>query len=189
LTRMPASLRETLTDFLATTFDARVAILYLSGLHLTTTFEKYIMDCCMGEDGEQVDLMQSTRALYKVVKDVQVLIGFDLPTTSSLQTIEFHISQEDIPRLIQTGKQATNKESPFMDALSSFVKAHLALDIKHERVRILRIACGAFVLGAEGRSKFTEPPDVDTLQTRSTWNLVDRLVGIAKGGKDVYRLR
>ena len=114
---------------------------------------------------------------------MQVLIGFDLPTTTSLQSIEFHISQEDIPHLIQKGKRGGNNESPFMNALSIFVKTHLALDMKHERVRVLRIACGAFVLGVEGRVKLTEPSGIDSMQTRSTWNLVDGLIGIAKGGK------
>ena len=183
LTRMPASLREAFTDFLATTFDARVAALHLSGPNLTSTFEKYISDCCIGEDGEQADLVESSRTLRKVVRDVRVLIGFDFPTTNSLRTIEFQIAQEDIPRLVQRGKKIGNQESPFMNALSSFVKAHLALNMEHERIQILRIACGAFVLGAEGRVKLTEPPEIDTAQTRSTWSLVGGLFGIAKGGK------
>jgi hypothetical protein len=183
LTCMPVALRETFTDFLSTTFDARVAVLHLSGPYLTTTFEKYIWDCCIGEDGDEVDLVESSRTLRKVVKDVQVLIGFDFPATSSLQTVEFHIAQEDIPRLIQKGKKIGNKESPFLSALSSFVKGHLAMDMNHERVRILRIACGAFVLGAEGRIKLTEPLGADSVQTRSTWNLVNGVVTIAKGGR------
>ena len=181
LTRMPASLRDTLTDFLATTFDARIAVLHLSGPYLSTTFEKFISDC-LGEDGEEADLVESSMTLRNVVKDVQVLIGFDFPTTASLQTIEFHIGQEDLPRLVQRGKRIGDMESPFMNALSNFVQGHMALDLKHEKVRILRIACGAFVLGAEGRIKLTEPA-VDSVQTRSTWNLVEGLVGISKGGK------
>ena len=181
LTRMPAPLRETFADFLTTTFDARVAVLHLSSPYLTTAFEKYISDCCIDEDGEALDPIQLSSVLRKIVKDVQVLIGFDLPTTS-LQTMEFHIAQEDIPRLVQRGKKVGDGESPFMNALESFVRAHLALDIKHVKVRILRIACGAFVLGAEGRVKLTEP-GVDAVQMRSTWNLVDGLVGIANGGK------
>lgn len=184
LTRMPAPLRETFMDFLSTTFDARVAVLHLSGSYLTTTFEKYISDCLMGEDGEEADLVESSRTLRKIVKDVQVLIGFDFAhSASSLQTIEFHLTQEDVPRFVQRWKKVGNGESPFMNALSSFVMAHLALDMRNERVRILRIACGAFVLGAEGRIKLTELSGVDSVQTRSTWNLVDGLVGISKGGK------
>ncbi|KAG0646310.1 hypothetical protein D0Z07_8406 [Hyphodiscus hymeniophilus] len=181
LTRMPASLREMFTDFLATTFDARVAILHLTGPYLPTTFERYISDCCMGGDGEEAGLVESSKSLRKTVKDVQVLIGFDLPNVASLQTIEFHLSQEDIPRLVHHGKKIGDMESPFMNALSGFVKTHLALDLKHEKIRILRIACGAFVLGAEGRIKLTEPT-VQSAQMRSTWNLVDGLIGIAKGG-------
>lgn len=186
LTRMPASLRETFTEFLATTFDARVAVLHLSGPILTMSFEKYIADCRVDEDGEAMDLAESSRALRKVIKDVRVLIGFDFPGgNTSLQTIEFSIDQADIPQLLQKGKKVGNKESPFMNALSSFVQAHLALDMGHERLGILRIACGSFVLGAEGRVKLTAPTVVGGLdfQRLATWNLVDGLVEVGKGGK------
>ena len=186
LTRMPASLRETFMEFLATTFDARVAVLRVSRQSLTKSFEKYISDCCTGEDEETLSLVESSWALRKVIKDVRVLIGFDFPDgNSSLQTIEFSIEQEDIPRLVHKGKKIGNKESPFINALSSFVKAHLALDMGHERVSVLRIACGPFVLGSEGRVKFTAPSAVDekNVQRRATWSLVDDLVGIARGGK------
>ena len=185
LTRMPASLRETFIGFLATTFDARIAALHLSGPNLTKNFETYLSDCCIRENGESLDLMESDRALRKVIKDVRVLIGFDFPDgNSTLQTIEFSIEQEDIPRMVQKGKMI-GKESPLMNALSSFVKAHLALDMGHERVRVLRIACGPFVLGAEGRVKLTAPSPVDgeNVQRVATWNLVNGLVGIAIGGK------
>ena len=182
LTRMPVSLRDTLTGFLATSFDARVASLHLSRPYLNTTFEKYVSDCFMGEDGEESDRVESSRALRRVVKDVQILIGFDFPNMSSLQTIELHVGQEDVPRLVHSGKNTGDKESPFTNALSIYVKAHLALNLEHERIRLLRIACGAFVLGAEGRIKLTEPT-TDSLKRRSTWNLMDRLLEIAAGGK------
>jgi hypothetical protein len=186
LTRMPGSLRETFMGFLATTFDANISVLRLSGQRLTKSFEKYIFDCCTGEDGEALDLVESSRTLRKVIKDVRVLVGFDFPDgNSSLQTVEFSIEQEDIPRLVQKGKKIGNKESPFINALSSFVKAHLALDMGHESVSVLRIACGPFVLGSEGRVKFTAPSSMDgkNVQRRATWSLVDGIVGIARGGK------
>jgi hypothetical protein len=55
----------------------------------------------------------------------------------------------------------------------------------HERVSILRIACGPFVLGAEGRVKLTTPSamDAESVQRRATSRLVNGLVEIAKGGK------
>jgi hypothetical protein len=182
LTRMPAALRATFTEFLATTFDARVAGLPLSSACLATTLARYMSDCGVGEDGTPVDLVESSRTLRNAVQDVQVLIGFDLPAMHSLQTIEFHLAAEDIPRLVLLGRKLGDAESPFMDALSIFTQAHLALDIKHEKVRISRIACGAFVLGAEGRVKLTEPTGSDAVQLRGTRNLVDGLVGIATGG-------
>ena len=153
LTRMPAELRETFTDFLSTTFDARVSVLHISGTHLTAALEKYISDCSVGEDGEVVDLVESSRTLMKVIMDVQVLIGFDVVTSRSLQTVDFHIGKEDIPRLVQKGKKTgrqKDRDSPFMEALEAFSKANLALNMRHESLRILRIACGAFVLGVEG---------------------------------------
>lgn len=58
------------------------------------------------------------------------------------------------------------------------------MNIKHERVKIVKIACGAFVLGADGKAKLTEPvsQDGNNIQNRATWRLYNGLVGLAKGG-------
>jgi len=46
-----------------------------------------------------------------------------------------------------------------MTALRRYVDGHLALDMRHERVRIVKVACAGFVLGgAEGRLKVLAPP-------------------------------
>jgi hypothetical protein len=41
----------------------------------------------------------------------------------------------------------------FTAALAHYIDGHLALNINHPYVAISKIACGAFVLGAEGRIK------------------------------------
>jgi hypothetical protein len=58
------------------------------------------------------------------------------------------------------------------------------MNIKHERVKIVKIACGAFVLGADGKAKLTEPvsQDGDNFQNRATWRLINGLARLAKGG-------
>ena len=187
LTKMPGSLRETFMEFLASTFDARVSVLHLPGTYLTSAFEKYISDTSISEDGSVLDLSESSSTLRTVIKDVEICIGFDLPSGStSLKTIDIHIAREDFPRIIAKGTKVggRGRESPFMEALATYVKAHLALNLKDERVRIVRIACGGFVLGSEGKIKLHAPTGEHgaDAQGRATNRLVNGLVELGKGG-------
>lgn len=165
-TRMPNSLRETFLDFLSTTFDAYVSVLRLSGTYLTGSLEKYISDLMTPTDSGLENTLDGSRALRVVLKEVEVTIGFDLPSGNpGLKNMDVIITREDLSRWVSRGKKLGSTKArksgedatPFLDALSSYVRAHLALDLTHERVRILRISCGAFVLGAEGRVKITQP--------------------------------
>ncbi|KAK7926879.1 hypothetical protein PG985_003877 [Apiospora marii] len=72
---------------------------------------------------------------------------------------------------------ATLKE-PFTEALGVYLDRHLALNMFHPGVRILRIACEGFVL-SEGRIKVFRPPPEDG--SRSAWRLLDGLVERARG--------
>jgi hypothetical protein len=191
LTRMPASLRQTFTEYLASTFDARVSPLHLGQSYLASTLESYIFNC-IGGDGQVTVLAESSQDLKKILKDVQVVFGFDLPSVGrSLKNIDILIAREDVLRLVQSGKKrARNGEEqeaaqPFMDALASYVQGHLAFNMRHESVKIVKIACGAFVLGAEGKAKLTDPssPSGDDVQSRATRFLVDNMVELAKGWK------
>lgn len=186
LTKMPGSLRDTFMDFLASTFDVRVSPLHLSSAYLTSTFEKYISDVTTDMDGSVLDLRESSRTLRSITKDVQIYLGFDLPGGSaSLKTIDIQIAREDLPRLVAQGRnmRGQGRDAPFMKALASYIKAHLALDLKHEYVRIVRIACGAFVLGGEGRVKLPQPVgDGEDAHARATGKLLEALIEVAKGG-------
>jgi hypothetical protein len=189
LSKMPGPLRETFADYLSTTFDARISALRLSSTYLTDTFEKYLGDISIGDDGEVLEVAERSRPLRNVIKEVAVYLGFDLPDVSdSLKTIDIQIAREDLPKLImkglQIGKQGTSS-NPFLDALTMYIKVHLSLNMADERVKILRIACGAFVLGGEGRVKITQPlinADGDSPQSRATRRMVNDLIGAASGG-------
>jgi Kinetochore complex Sim4 subunit Fta1 len=186
LSKMPGPLRETFADYLSTTFDARVSALHLSSTYLTDTFEKYLADISIGEDGEALDFIERSRSLRNVIKETAVYLGFDLPD-ASLKAIDIQIAREDLPRIITKGKQIgrTGGDNPFLNALTTYIKAHLALNMADERVKIVKIACGAFVLGGEGRVKITQPlgnTDGDSAQSRATRRLVNDLISVATGG-------
>ncbi|TVY81733.1 hypothetical protein LSUE1_G005473 [Lachnellula suecica] len=187
LTKMPATLREPFANFLATTFDARVSVIQLPSAYLTTSFEQYLAYICVGEDGDPLDSVESSRALRTMVGSVDISVGFDLPGGSAaLKTIDIQIAREDIPRMISRGKKARHgTEIPFTDALTAYVSAHLALSLTHEMVCIKSIACEAFVLGSRGVAKFSMPQvgyEGDSPQRRATRRLINRLITFAKGG-------
>ena len=193
LTRMPASLRDAFASFLATTFDARIAPLHLGGPALSASFETYLSNCNIGEDGESLELSESSGTLRKIIKDVRVELQFQFPRgNDALQRIAITIDQEDMPRLVHRGKAFEKQDSPFMNALTNYMEAHLAMRIDHQRVNVFTIACAAFVLGAEGKLKLTAPTatDVAGIQNRATWNLANGLVETARGrdmfGKDTF---
>ncbi|KAH8602083.1 kinetochore complex Sim4 subunit Fta1-domain-containing protein, partial [Bisporella sp. PMI_857] len=187
LTRMPGSLRETFTKFLSSTFDTRASILHLGGTYLTDALEKYITSLLTDEDGVSIRSVQAGSMVARIIKDVQIVIGFDVPSTiPSLKTMDFIVAKEEVERLIQTGKNIGEKDTgqphPFMAAFSDYLNSHLALDITHERVKILRIACGAFVVGSEGKIKLTNPAYIeDSTQRQATRDLIENLIEIARG--------
>lgn len=188
LTKMPGALRDTFVDFLATTFDSRISVLRLPRSYITTAFERYVAYVCVREDGDSMDVIESRRALNRVVGSVVVSIGLDTPSGSSaLKTIDIKIAKQDLPAMIL---RANNLEigangSPFMNALTMYVKGHMALDLTHERVRLTAIACEAFNLGAEGKIKLTSPwtdNDGESPGKRAVIRLLNSLVVFAKGG-------
>ncbi|KAI1340242.1 kinetochore complex Sim4 subunit Fta1-domain-containing protein [Xylariaceae sp. FL0016] len=84
-------------------------------------------------------------------------------------------------------------EQPFTEALGRYVNHHIALDMFHPRVRVLRVACDGFAL-SEGRVKVFTPPSNgsgrDDINT-AVEALVQGLVRKAKGrdwGEGAVRL-
>jgi len=174
---MPNSLRETLIDFLSTTFDTQVSKLHFEKAFLIQTLENYIEQCSTTEDGEAT----TNRALVAILNSIHIVIGFE--GISELSSVEIIIDKPDVPRLVETGKriaQGADGKSPLSAALERYIQSHLALNLTHERVRILRVACGAFTLGVEGKVKLTEPVGGDEVGKAATAKLLLELAELAK---------
>jgi hypothetical protein len=199
LTRMPASLRETLLDFLAATFDTRASILKLPSSFLAETAEKYLANITTADNGS-LESDEATRVLKTVIKDILITLSFDIPSVSlSLKTVDFTISKEDSWRMITNGRKLLqieeNKQNsdakisrPFTRSLTHHVNAHLGLKLDNAHVQISRVACGAFVLGTEGKVKLSAPPNVgdeEDVQRNATKELLNGLIELATGGKTV----
>ncbi|KAI1128954.1 kinetochore complex Sim4 subunit Fta1-domain-containing protein [Nemania abortiva] len=258
LTRMPASLKAVLVDFLSTTFDCRISPLHLGTRTLIRSWERWIEECGVSSSKGRV-----------LNKDVALTLGFHLeppqrpptvmmpdtkttgwPTADEeqqhgskggsdtpvpplgLKTIDVIVPADEVRRFLRVGKNPTllvspdadkgnkngrkrpadaaeqekerlrrrklgggkdeegwawredvsqpkNSETlpqdqdhdqdqktdtaeietfpqPFTDALAAYLAHHLALDIYHPGVRVLRVVCDAFAL-SEGRVKVFPP--------------------------------
>ena len=197
LTRMQGSLREAFLDFLSTTFDTRASILKLPSRFLAETAEKYLANVTNSETGE-MDSVAATRSLRTIIKDILITLSFDVPgISSSLRAIDITISKEDSWRMILRGQKLLQIESqpanktpkphrPFTRALKQYVDRHMGLQLDNPNVKISRVACGAFVLGTEGKIKLSTPPQIEDgedLQRKATKTLVTDLIHLATGGK------
>jgi hypothetical protein len=187
MSRMPGSLRQTFIGFLSTTFDCHASVLRLPTKYLVATLEKYLADISLGSDA------QAAIALEKLAKDVLVTFSFSgIDDNGALKAIDLTISRNDLRDMLQqgqsliTGQSSQDKRQPFMAALAHYAKGHMALDITHPSVSIAKVACGAFVLGAEGKLKIFQPPvpedDGNAGARDAVDGLVEDLVGFAGSG-------
>lgn len=198
LTRMPGPLRETFLNFLAATFDTRASVLKLPSHFLVDTAEEYLKNITSGENGP-LDAEPATRILRAIIKEIVVMLTFDVPSmTSSLKAMEFTIPKDHIWRFTKCGQlllqvDGTQKEGykvprPCTRALTHYADAILGLNLDNPQLKISRVACGAFVLGTEGKIKLSAPPaipDEDDVQSKATKALLASLIDLATGGKAV----
>lgn len=185
LIKMPVSLRKRFTDYLATTFDTRISSLFIGNKCLKDCFEKYIADVRSIEFDNDNDVDGNTEKnlnLDNIVKDIVVRIGFDLPNGSaSLKAIDIQIPSEDLPRMISMGE--TTGHVKIFEAIGTYLRAHLALDINNSKVRVTRISCAAFSLDAEGKLKLSQPSKLNEVSTqlRANQTLINTLIQAATG--------
>jgi hypothetical protein len=116
--------------------------------------------------------------------------GMDERQSLGLKTIDVVIPAEEVSSFVRAGRLEKNRPGrrrvqplepspqPFTNALAAYLDRHLALDMKHPAVSILRIACDGFVL-SEGRVKILEGGDGRA--HKAVWSLLGRLVRQAKG--------
>jgi hypothetical protein len=201
LTRMPGTLRETFLDFLGTTFDTRASTLRLPSKFLSESAENYLANVTTLENGTTMDSALATRTLRMVIKDILITVTFDIPgISSSLKALDITIPKDYSWHMIAQGQKLSqgdqarsnntspNPSRPFTKALTRYVDAHLALKLDNPSVKISRVACGAFVLGTEGKIKLSQPPNVpddEDIQRKATKTLVAGLIDLATGGKTV----
>lgn len=139
-----APIRNAVIGFLSQTLDARASPLIPDSAALV-----YIFETWLGDGGG------SAR------KDVVITLGFGGKAAGGgLRSVDIATPAGDVAALVDSGGHER-----FSDKLASYVDKHLALDMNHSDVRILRITCGGFALG-EGKVRVLEENAVNTILDR-----------------------
>lgn len=176
LTRFPSSLRQTFVSFLSSNFDTRCSILRMPSSFLCRELEHYMTGLVENEN-QRVESDASRAVIERIIKETQLTLSFPPAVAPSLKTLDVNIPRESLPTFFFHGtKMVANKgasgseaPSPFMTALSSYFETNLAMkldltdgpnqqDSGPKMVRLAKVACGAFVLGGEGRIKLLANP-------------------------------
>ncbi|KAL9105878.1 MAG: hypothetical protein Q9187_008645 [Circinaria calcarea] len=200
LTRMPNTLREVLLDYLAITFDTRAEVMRLPNEFIGEALDGYLQTISRNGPG----------LLLKVVKDLDLTMGFKAPIAPSLRSLDITIKREDILQFLRQGEKSRKirvpgsndgrkrkrdssmeGQGPFMTALYVYLREHLAMDMSHDIVFLSKVSCGAFVLGKEGKAKIQSPvapfdsanqnDDNASLMLEATTGLLRRLLFEAEG--------
>lgn len=154
LVKMPGPVRDIFLNYIRTSFDAHVTPLKLSSPFITSSLETYF---------RSLSSQTSTQSIKDVIRQLHVQLSFP-STTTLLKHIEVTIAGSDVSGFVNRGK--LNKDAqkePFTNALSDYLRKHLAIEMGHSKVQISRISCNSFILGTE-RLKLAAP---DTLADTS----------------------
>lgn len=208
LLKLPAPLRTVVTEFLAQTFDTRVSPLKLDSPTLVAALELWIAESgSVSSRDVGVTLAFRTSKILKgggakggIPPLGEENAGVEQPSTEGhpgpadderqtlgLKTVDVVIPAEEVSGFVRAGGPEQPKgrraplvqtSHPFTDALAAYLDHHLALDIKHPAVRILRVTCDGFVL-SEGRVKILAAGDGRARKAASA--LLSGLVYKAKG--------
>ena len=182
LTRLPSSLRQTFTSFLSSNFDTRYSTLRLSSSFLSGELERYVANLT-GAERRSVESDASRAVIERILKETQITLSFSASVAPALKTLDVNLPRESLATLYFHGSKMGPRKgvgssgttsnapssSPFMTALSSYFESNLAMkldlgngpktqDSGPKLVRLTKVACGAFVLGGEGRIKLLANP-------------------------------
>ncbi|KAK4161362.1 kinetochore complex Sim4 subunit Fta1-domain-containing protein [Cladorrhinum sp. PSN259] len=80
-------------------------------------------------------------------------------------------------RRLEDDDGEAERQQPFTEALGRYLREHTAIDLFHPAVRVVKIACGGFVI-AEGRLKIFKPTGEG--QKRAAWELLREIIGKAE---------
>ena len=173
LTRMPNALRQELISFLCTQFDTRVSVLRLPSSFLISTLEGYLSILAKIVRAREGLL---SGFIERVIKETQLTLSFPPPIAPALRSLDVLLPRDSLSEFYRHGSAKTLLETPstpFLSALSEYFSTHLAMSLNLANfkpsksdamestspyVRLTKLSCGAFVLGAEGRLKLLSNP-------------------------------
>lgn len=180
LTRMANPLRQTFVSFLSVTFDTYCSVLRLPSSFLCAALESYIASLVAADDEDSQRSGTTSRdILESVMKETQLTLAFAPSISPALKTLDIHLPRQTLATFAIDGSKITSSgttvddkvSAPFLTSLSHYFNKHLAMKLdlnqswgSHEKpadehIYLSKIACGAFVLGAEGRVKLVANPE------------------------------
>lgn len=187
MTRLPNSLRQTFISFLSTNFDTYCSQLRLPSTFLCAALEAYIAELISLPEGQSsLNNSTSRTILQDVMKEMQLTLSFSPSIAPALRSMDVNLPRESLasfvvdvsrPKTDLYGAEVQDRDqpsTPFLTSLCDYLDRHLAMKLDlnsfarrdggpahaaaNEHVRVTKVACGAFVLGGEGRAKLVAGP-------------------------------
>ncbi|RAL07676.1 uncharacterized protein BO97DRAFT_312680, partial [Aspergillus homomorphus CBS 101889] len=171
LTKLPAPLRQTLVSFLASTFDTYCATLSLESGFLCGALSVYTRSLLGGvnsEDGEQGRHGAGEEGVVEsVLRDLHIVLGFQGPVAPALRALDICVPRAAVAGLVAGGGgDDDDEDGDVLVKVGEYLDRHLAMKVDLKAVgngvspgvvRVTRIACGGFVLAADGKVKLVGP--------------------------------
>ena len=165
--RMPSALRDSLIAYIGMTFDTRIEPMRLSSQLMGDMLELYLEESVRAGDDQ----------LGKMMRGVQLVLGFRNAVAPDLKTLSVDIRREEVTGFIKKGKAIIQEASseanagrrvkrvgdsdqqpkPFMTAMKKYIAEQTSLDMEHKDVFLSKLSCGGFALTADGRAMFINP--------------------------------
>ncbi|RAH72890.1 uncharacterized protein BO66DRAFT_426721 [Aspergillus aculeatinus CBS 121060] len=166
LTKLPAPLRHTFLAFLSATFDTYAAGLTLPSGFLGGSLEGYLsyvreearkVGGGAGVEGGGDDVVGA------VVRDVHIVLGFQGPVAPGLRGLDVCLPRGVVGGLVGgVSEEDQSGGGDVLGKIAGYLDTHLAMrvDLKEGKgleggdvVRVTRVSCGGFMLGADGKMK------------------------------------
>ncbi|OJK04968.1 hypothetical protein ASPACDRAFT_56376 [Aspergillus aculeatus ATCC 16872] len=166
LTKLPAPLRHTFLAFLSATFDTYAASLTLPSGFLGGSLEGYLS--CVREEARKVEGGAGVEGggeevVGAVVRDVHIMLGFQGPVAPGLRGLDICLPRGVVGGFVWgVSEEDQSAGGDVLGKIAGYLDTHLAMrvDLKEGKglgggnvVRVTRVSCGGFMLGADGKMK------------------------------------
>jgi hypothetical protein len=167
LSRLPTPIRTPLLSYLSSTFDTFPTQLKLPPRFITPALETYlsILTTSKYTYALPTDIHESAHRVTTIIKDLQ--LSFSFPTAApGLKTLDVTVERHDTVKFLAktlsssspSGASPERQTAGFMSSLFDHLTRNTAIDFAHPDVKLVKVSCGAFVLGGPmgegGRIKF-----------------------------------